>query len=311
METKLVDELIACLRGDKTTFHYFNDCYALMLLARVINNNEVSVSSIKQSPVGKLLHRPLIKQIVANKGGGKINHWDLLNVMPQQYNHYVLTIDRWSHKKAYRYDQTSRLGENIVLQLNFNKSHDVEFCQSTGLNIADFNGSYHPTCQRGRYTLAWSRLDIDFESNQALIEEIQTDWLRDVMQLKNYAAKAEANAKTWFMYWGTRVATQTALAYANKTLAKHKHWQDAMLAATLQFLWNEIGIKEVFYHDYETGKALKNISCNGPPRSLYKTLPKRFCFESVKQGPKCIESCKAARKRLKAVNDPKWFQLAV
>jgi hypothetical protein len=40
-----------------------------------------------------------------------------------------------------------------------------------------FEWSAHPI-RRSPSTLAWSRVDIDFENGEALIEEIQTDWVR-------------------------------------------------------------------------------------------------------------------------------------
>lgn len=34
--------------------------------------------------------------------------------------------------------------------------------------------------ERFRDTLAWSRIDFDFDTGEALIEEIQSDWVRRV-----------------------------------------------------------------------------------------------------------------------------------
>ena len=70
---------------------------------------------------------------------------------------------------------------NLVLQLNFNSSQIRALRRLTGGEQRTFNPLDHPVCRPGhpryRETLAWARIDFDFETNEALIEEIQSDWV--------------------------------------------------------------------------------------------------------------------------------------
>lgn len=311
METQLVDEILECLVGERTLFYYYPDRYAVVMLQRLLCAGEQRIVTIKQSALGKLLNKPIMQKVMASKGNGKLAASDLQVLWPLSCNAYVLTLGRWGSRADYRWDQISRPGENLVLQLNFSRQHDRHFDRATGIDSEDFNDWGHPTSDRGRSTLAWARMDIDLESGQALIEEIQTDWLRDVKTLYQCNQKAKQQNKDKFRFWGYDVPVVNAQDYCLQTLQQHRQWSEAMLTAALQFLWQEVGVYEIYYHSFETGKALKNIRYDGPPRSLYTDLPRRFCFTEVARGPNCIEACKAARKRLKKVKQPAWFRLAI
>ncbi len=313
MEASLVDEVLACLADERSLFQYFPDRYALALLEKSLKQlgqEEQDIAAIRKGPYGKLMHRPVVKQLLSEQGSGRLSTWDLYRVWPQKQYNYVLGLGRWGSKKDYRWDQMSRPGENLVLQLNFNRAHDQQFDRALGMDKREFNGWYHPTARNGRCTLAWARLDFDLNSGQALIEEMQTDWLRDVQSLyKRYLSAVKREDKS-FYFWGYKLSVDKAESYCKQTLAEHRIWQEAMLMATLEFLWQEIGIHDVYYHSYETGKALKNINYDGPPRSLYSDLPKRFCFQLQDQGPEWIEQCKPARKRLnKLTQGASWYRL--
>lgn len=54
------------------------------------------------------------------------------------------------------------------------------YYQRLGCPGSHFNYCGHPV-SRQRNTLAWARLDLDLNSATALIEEIQSDWIRDVV----------------------------------------------------------------------------------------------------------------------------------
>ena len=72
-----------------------------------------------------------------------------------------------------------------------------------------------------------------------------------------------------------------------------------MLAATLWFLYVELGIQRIYYHAYESGCVLKHINSTKPPRSLYTELPRKFCFEKTTQAPEFLLQDKRFYKRLK------------
>ena len=61
-----------------------------------------------------------------------------------------------------------------------------------------------------------------------------------------------------------------------------------MLAATIWFLREEIGISRIYYHTHEYGAQLKRIRWGLPPRSLYTSLPRRFCFERTEEAPEFL-----------------------
>ncbi|WIO75320.1 hypothetical protein QP938_05270 [Porticoccaceae bacterium LTM1] len=312
MDTQLLDEVIDCLSGERYLFRYGSDQYAVVLLQRLLQESDQKISELRKSSFGRLLNKPVIQKVVARKGDGKINRYDLDRLLADADSPYILTLDRWGNKKDYRWSQISRPGENLVLQMNFNRQHDQDFERLLEIDREEFNGWSHPTCKTGRSTLCWARLDLDFESGQALIEEIQTDWYRDVFRLYRRKEWAENQQRKQFKFWGYELSVEKVHAYCARTLEIHRQWNEAMLTAVLKFLWEELGIHDVYYHSYETGRILKNIGIySGPPRSLYTDLPKRFCFEEVRRGPQWIENCTPARRRLKKIKQPKWFRLAI
>jgi hypothetical protein len=77
--------------------------------------------------------------------------------------------------------------------------------------------------------------------------------------------------------------------YIEETLQPHMAlWQEAVLAAAIWFLKEEIGISKIYYHTFEFGCKLKRISGNRPPQSLYTRLPSRFCFEKTDCAPEFL-----------------------
>jgi hypothetical protein len=64
-------------------------------------------------------------------------------------------------------------------------------------------------------------------------------------------------------------------------------WDEAILCAAIRFIRAELGIRKIFYHTFESGKRIKSI-CGSPPRSLYTTLPKKFCFRRTRQCPEFL-----------------------
>ena len=82
-----------------------------------------------------------------------------------------------------------------------------------------------------------------------------------------------------------------------------------MLAATITFIRDELGIENIFYHTAHTGHKLKRIGGGKPPRSLYSQLPKRFCFGKVKTAPEFLMQDKYFRRVHKKINNPEFYYL--
>ncbi len=305
MDIELANEIIACLPKDRTVFDYYKDRYAVMLLERVVGDG-MAVAEIKQTRFGKLLNRPLVKHVVARKGDGVLTRDDLIYLTPPpETEHYVLTLGVWGGTGYCFWDQTSRKGVNLVLQLNFSRAHDRQFVELFDKQERTwFRFIGHPVCRRGRNTLAWARIDIDFDADAALVEEVQTDWLRCAKDL------AHRNAHTArFGAPGERSKAQRFVDYHDKILANHRRlWSEAMLAAAIWFLFEEIGIGRVWYHDAETGARLKRIKHTKPPRSLYTDLPRKLCFDQVRQAPPFVTPTapRAFKRSLKTGNARFW-----
>ena len=301
MTSELAREIIASLPTGRTLFPYHRDRYALQLLRAAFPGGE-SVVNIKRSRFHGLLHKPAVRTLIAKLGRNHITPKDLESGWPHNHQTYRLTLGQWpepDERWDRDYHQTTRRGTNLVLRLNFAVSHNRELNRITRTDIADYNDcSIHPIEKRQNLTLAWSRIDLDFDTREALIEEIQTDWIRD--------------ARRWAR--GSRHGEHAARfrKYRDTIMKPHLPiWDEAMLSATLWFLIEEIGIRSIFYHTAKSGSRFKRIDCSHPPRSVYTDLPRRFCFQSTCNGPLFIRDRSDRRvRRLFQRPETKWFHLA-
>jgi len=312
MDKQLLKEVIDCLPKGRTKFFYFKDRYAAMLLADFVGNG-MSVGQVKQSAFAGLLQRPAVKQLVANSGNGVLTAEMLRGVweFPQPF---LLTLAGWGGKDRSWY-QVSRPGYNLVLQMNFTASHDREYDKLTSDELL-FGSFSHPVMQKGqrplfRNTVAWSRIDLDFATGEALIEEVQSDWMRYVLsdvkwakaQLKKCGQNQGALCKTCYR-------TKIVKYFDNAVAPYVSLWQEAMLSAAIEFIRNELGIKVIYYHSFETGRQVKKISWRQPPRSVYTDLPRKFCFQQTGEAPEFLVADKAFRKQYRKLKNPQWFRLA-
>ena len=312
MDEKQLEEVIACLPTDRTLFHYFKDQYAVYSLQQyLMNATSNDIHSIKQSRMKKLLDKPVLKDSLKNSGNGMLESAQLENLWPTQTEQYVLTLGKWGHKSRYDWSQTSRPGVNLVLQLNLSNQFETMFKAITGCDLNRMTTYYHPKSTKRSATLAWARLDMDFNTGEILIEEIQSDLIRDLESIHQRALRASCGNGT-HVYWHHHKLDRKKIAiYCEQVIASQKKiWSEAMMAATLWFVHQELGFSNVYYHTFETGKVMKKINGCAPPRSLYTDLPEKFCFQTTKQAPQFIANDPKARRRLKAANNPQWFLLA-
>lgn len=318
MDSETVDEIIACLPQDRTLLHYYRDRYAVYLLAKLTQEKGMpSIADLKKTAVGKYLEKPIVKKVLGNWGAKTISEQILSQCWPTQpestVETYRLSLGKWGNKHASNdaWQQTTRRGSNLVLHLNFSTKHDSDFRSRTGVKESQsFNYWGHPTSDKYCNTLAWARLDIDFESNTVLIEEIQTDWLRKVSWAYQWMTGKKLG-RTVHVY-DIECQTIGLWSYYNQVLAQHKKiWAEAMLFASIWFIHQELGIKNIYYHTAKTGAVLKGVSFGLPPKSLYSDLPRKFCFEETEEAPVLLQSCAKARRRIKKVKQPTWYKLAV
>jgi len=306
MNTELAKEIIACLPEGRTIFRYFKDRYALAMLSYIVGRG-MTPSEIKKTPMAKLLNRPVVKNLAASLGGKPLTPMAIESTWPAHHEAYLLTLGVWGDHKADRWDQewyqTSRPAANLVLQLNFSAKHDRPYEKLLKPDEYHLFERYsHPINKEGRHTLAWARIDIDLDAGQALIEEVQNDWIRDAL-------------RNWRESWQKSREDPRAMArYLRDVLNPHiRIWDEAILSAAIWFLRVELGVRTIFYHTFDSGVRLKQITKPKPPRSLYTKLPSRFCFRETCVPPSfLVDMLEAQRLKLRSrFIMPRFFVLTL
>lgn len=307
MDIKIAKEILACLPKGKTPFNYYKDKYAVFLLSQIIEK-QCAIADLKCSPYAGLLNKPLIKQIIAQSGDGLLRQEQLDMAWDKCLQPFFLTLGIWGFGH-WRFTQVSRPGYSLVLQLNFGTKHDVMFKKLVDPeNNHDFNRYGHPVRKKRkrqffRETMAWARIDFDLNTKEALIEELQTDWLRTAKEL---FAKINAGESD-FSDYGINAKTDRLKIYLESVLSTYgSFWDEALLTAALQFVRQELGITTIYLHTPETGVAVKRIKNSKPPISLYSTLPKRFCFSQTDKAPEFLYQDRKFRKLEKKLGGTQW-----
>jgi len=299
MDTKLLNEVIACLPSGKTHFRYFEGAYAPKLL-EMLMPKQATVANLKQASYAKLLQTKLVKPLIAQAGGGLLTRDSFSNLWQEPSHPFLLTVSRWDARSDWKWNQVSRKGENLVLQLNLPLEHERLFKRwFAPKGEYGFNWTYgHPIQRKGddnpcyRETLAWARIDIDFGNNEALIEEIQSDGVRNMRLLAkrfSHCSCQQCEQRMKYIDWFTPYG---------------KLWAEAMLMATIEFLGNEIGIQHIYMHTDASGWKLKHMSKDSrAPKSLYSDLPKRFAFRRIYGAPLFLRETKQYKKLIKGQPD--------
>ncbi|MGI9324101.1 MAG: hypothetical protein ACR2PZ_02700 [Pseudomonadales bacterium] len=300
MNKQQLNEVLACLGGQRRLFWYFPERFAFLLLAQA-SERAHTLRALKQRPEGRLLERAAVRALLKHCGDGALtpdifrSHWDHRAVP------FVLNLGYWGGRGYRPWRQTSRGGYNLVLRLDFASDHMQELKRRFGDYGWLYNCDSHPVAQqqnRLRETLAWARLDLDFDSDEVLIEEIQSDWVRDAKWASTHGWQT-SNGK---------ISSAEARSYLEEVLQPIVGiWAEAMLMATLWFIHEELGISRVFYHEYATGCALKQLRYDKPPRSLYSALPRRFCMTLVDHAPKFLQRDKRSQRVLKRVQPHRFY----
>lgn len=305
LDVFIADAMRAVHQPRRLLFRYYKDRYAAMLLENLLQPR-LPIRTLRTGPYARLLDRPAIKAVVASKGDGFLHRDDVALLWPYETQTYVVTFARWGSERSRdrRWNQTSRPRRQLVLQLNFPQAHDAEYYRLiSDAGEMPFAVDHHPVNISPRLTMAWARIDIDFASGETLIEEVQSDWVRNAREQLGYALEDRAGR-----YW--KPACRDKLkAYVETALAPHAvMWSEAVLSAALHVLIDLCGITRVWYHDFETGCEIKQMTGWRPPRSLYTELPRRFCFELTDEAPEFILSAQPRwlRKKLERREGRFW-----
>lgn len=307
MDTKLLDEVIACLPTGKTHYRYFKGAYAIRLL-QLLMPESLGVHHLKQTRFKRLIEHPLVKPIVANSGGGVLRSDDLASVWQEPSHPFLLTVSRWGGKRDRGWFQTSRYGENLVLQLNLpaeNTRMLKKYVDADGEWTINGRYSNHPvqTLKHGsnfRDTLAWARIDIDFAANEALIEEVQSDGVR--------------NIRRWARYHQDRRnrGSENVLKFCKWFEQFQSIWAEAILCATIEFIHAELGINRIFMHTARSGWRVKKMNRHWhAPRSLYSDLPRKFAFKQTYAAPEFLLKERCYKQLIRLQPDIDFYQLSI
>ncbi len=315
MKLQDVESVIACLGDERRIFHYFKDRYCFDLLALELQRQKIAkvrVSQLKAGSLMRYLQRPILANALKHCSTGVIDINSFGPVESVQTMPLSITLARWGEGDR-GWDQTSRNQCNLVLQLNFDSGHDARYHRL--VNPVSDSGPFefygHPIHKQGRKTLAWVRLDIDFETGEVLIEEIQNDWLRKakgVLDQINRRRTSIPHAKPQDVFRTINGSYEDLVTYVETELQPYRAlWSEAAMLAAIRFIKDDLGINTVYYHSFETGIKLKRV-CGVPPRSMYTSLPKQFGFELTNQVPAMLANHKRARRYIKAIEKPSWYR---
>lgn len=311
MKRELIDEVIACLPEGRTLFHYFKGEYAFNLLSYASQTRQ-SVADIKKSSYQRLLNQPEVKSVLAREGHGKLSPDLFKHIWNESSEDYVLTLDSWGDNHDWG-NQLTRSGGNLVLQMNFSEKHNRAYQKLVKPEDEFvFNYDGHPVMAKGkrslfRNTLAWSRLDIDLDSGEVLIEEIQSDWVRKVKACTRIIHRGRKPGLLKYC----ECSSESFMTYADNVFSPFVNvWPEAMLMATIKFIYTELGISNIYYHTFDTGAKMKNIS-GKPPRSLYSDLPRKFCFELTAEDPYFLKNDKSFKRKRRKVKDVNWYKMEI
>lgn len=294
MQLHEVEEIRACLPKGRTIFTYGKDWYAIELL-KLSLQSETTVAELRRSSFGRLMNKDRVREWFGTLGKSTISPADLAFLWPTETESYRLTLDSFDG-----WSQTSRQGKNawnLVLQMNLNGDDARLMDKHIEARDCDpFEWTCHPIHRGRNRTLAWARIDIDWRSGEALIEEIQNDRLREVKDLLDYAKSRKLQR---VKSCGVELSTDFLVDYWDRRLRISRAvWAEAMVCATLQLIVRELGIRRIWYHTPESGRVYKNITSREPPRSVYTDLPRKFCFEKTEERPSFLRKRGGPAKRV-------------
>ncbi|WKD50148.1 hypothetical protein [Microbulbifer spongiae] len=318
MKNEQVKEVLACLGDERRVFRYFKDRYCFDLIEFEMNRlrcKSMKVSDLKTGVLSQQLQKPVVAQALKHCANGVVSRQDLQSLWSKDLLPFSLSLTSWGDGDR-GWDQTSRNQCNLVLQLNFDGKHNALYRKlvKPDAHCGPFECWGHPVQRVRRKTMSWVRMDIGFDTNEVLIEEIQNDWLRNasvtLARVKMRRVK-KPSAKPGELFANILGNFEDLEQYVEQTLAPYrKLWAEASMLAALRFIRDELGISTVYYHCFETGKRLKAV-CGSPPRSMYTQLPRKFGFEKTQKPPALLAGDKFARRCIKAIRRPHWYRLAI
>jgi len=288
MKQSEAEELLSCLPHGRTLFTYGKDWYAITLLKMALRRS--ASEQLRQSSFRNLFEKPRLRAWLGTLGKKSFTTEDLDLLCPDDAETYRLTAGLFSG-----WAQTTRKGKdawNIVLQLNLN-GDDARLMEKhvPDRSMDPFEWTCHPVHRGHHRTLAWARIDLDWDRGEALIEEIQNDRIREV---RHAVERIKREKQKSIRISGQEMDSAFVLAYWDQRLRVSRQcWDEAMLCAAIRFIVEELGIHRIFYHSPLSSQRLKGFGrWSAPPVSIYTDLPKRFCFERTSELPAFVKVTK-------------------
>ena len=312
LEIEFIEKTIG---SEHKQFYYFRDKYALQLLQYHVKNS-VKISELKSSRYQGLVNKQVVQEVLKSCGDSTLHSEMLADTTVLDGKNFNYTLSSWGEYIPHRNEswyQTSRPGKSLVLQLNFDSWHNFRYHQLIKYDDYDpFVFTGHPVAEKRQFTMAWTRLDIDLDNGEMLIEEIQNDWLREVNSLvkvlENISKeKKKRRRRHWFF---DNCSPSKFCQYVDFLKQYQKIWDEAILSLAIHFAKEELGLDMIYHHDFDSGNVLKDLEYGKPPKSLYTQLPKRFCFEQTDRAPEMLRNEKYLKKTLRNKR-LKWWKLTV
>jgi hypothetical protein len=305
MDKNDLSELLACLSKDKTHFHYFHDYYAVQLLTIAAERYQ-TLSSLKQSRFGKLLNNATVTQLISGCQNDRLDLEQFKYFWREPSTTYLLTTGIWRNRRV-DVIQTSRPRYSLALHLNFNHQHNKIMQKSEVFDYIDYM-RFQWLPFDFKKTLACARLDIDLDKGEALIEEIRSDWAKVTIRLHKTLMKYIAIEQRHHGHIDIKATRM--LRYHKFVDPILKEWSQTVLSATIDFIYHELGLKQIWYHTWEVGNCLKVVDAHHHcPKSLYTRLPRQFCFERVEHLPDILNNRHTIKCLYRAKMEPVFYQL--
>jgi hypothetical protein len=306
-------ELAATLHRSRPEITYFPHRYAAWLLGRAVGEG-APARAIKGSAHGRFFENRLVRSVAARAGDGVLTRSALEGVEPSRAEVYPIGVGTWGpddkEEEGWRgWYQTTRAGANLAVLLYFPLRHDAAYRRlldpAGRLPAVCFD---HPHARAPRIALAWARIDVDLARGEALVEEVQSDWIRHFTGLWSWAARADServrDREVQSYFANPRARFSAFERYWLRVLAHHRTWwAEATLFAALWLLVDRLRVRRIYYHTHEGGRLRKQIDWRAPPRSLYTELPERFGFALTREPPRLAGASVAS------LTDPPWYRL--
>ncbi|MEM6832188.1 MAG: hypothetical protein AAF562_01080 [Pseudomonadota bacterium] len=259
-------------------FAYGPEDYALHLLKRQLSQS-ATVRQLKASALYALLQ----KAQTAIKGGGQVDQTDCAQALANRPKYvFPVTVRAWGNNPGPNYDryyyQTARQGFNLVIQMGLPSEVWRDFRALCKPYLRDpYNSDSHPARKSGPPTLAWARIDLDWTTREALIEEVQSDWAASIQ---------EDRRDSWVSSYDFGNQPDRVLTFLKHVFpAVETLWPEAILWLTIDMLTQHLKMQRVYMYDHQTGNLTKGYRGRSVgPRSLYEKLPKSFCMVK-EEGP--------------------------